>query len=65
MDAIIALFYLAAILGAAVLVFWACRRVVLWYFRINEAVALLRRIADAVDPVRIEPGTDDDKASAE
>ena len=64
MDAIIGLVYFVGIIGAAVMVFWLCRRVVLWYFRISEAVALLQRIADAVDPVADEPVTDDD-ASAE
>jgi len=36
----------ALILGFAILLFVICRAIVLWYWRVNESVALLKSIDD-------------------
>lgn len=43
-----------------VFAFFIMRYVSLWYFRINEAVALLKRIADKVAPEEPKPAAQPD-----
>jgi hypothetical protein len=49
------LYALGLVVGIVILLFMACRAIVLWYWRVNEGIALLKSIDEKLDRLSVAP----------